>query len=209
MAHLTCVGHSRAQITRLLDDYAASGVRNILALGGDPPDDGDDDGEFAYASELVELIRDHPGGFCVGVAAHPEVHPRSADRGSDRRHLADKLRDADFAVTQFFFDHTEYERLVEELAALGCARPVIPGVMPFVSVAGLRRMSAMNGTAIPEWLERRLEGAADADVPEIGIATATELCERLLGSGAPGLHLYTLNRSTSVRRIWEALGPVR
>ena len=207
MAHLTCVGHSRQQIQRLLDDYAASGVRNILALGGDPPDDGDDTGDFTYAHELVGLIRDHPGGFCVGVAAHPEVHPRSPDRASDRRHLADKLREADFAVTQFFFRVEEYERLIEELAALGATKPVIPGVMPFVSVAGLRRMSAMNGTAIPPELERRLEGAADADVAEIGIATATELGEGLLAAGAPGLHLYTLNRSTSVRRIWEALGP--
>jgi len=208
MAHLTCVGHTRAQLVRLLDDYAASGVENILALGGDPPENGDDAGDFAYASELVELIAAHPADFSVGVAAHPEVHPRSRTRAADRRHLADKLRDADFAVTQFFFDAAEYERLVEELAALGCTRPVVPGVMPFVSVSGLRRMSAMNGTAIPAEIERRLEGVADADVPEVGIEVATGLCERLLAAGAPGVHLYTLNRSASVRRIWEALGPV-
>src|SRR5262245_31077136 len=100
MAHLTCVGHTRAEVDALLDQYAEAGVRNILALGGDPPADGSDPGgEFAYAIELVEIVRAHPAGFCVGVAAHPELHPRSPDRASDRRHLAAKLLMADFAIT--------------------------------------------------------------------------------------------------------------
>jgi len=111
-------------------------------------------------------------------------------------------------VTQFFFTLDDYRRLVDELAALGCHKPVIPGVMPFVSVPGLRRMAAMNGTVIPDELNARLEGASDADVGEIGVEVATELCMALLDAGAPGLHLYTLNRSGSVRRIWEALGPL-
>lgn len=208
MAHLTCVGHTRAEIAALLDDYARRGVANILALGGDPPADGSaPGGEFAYAIELVELIREHPGGFCVGVAAHPELHPRSGDRDSDRRNLAAKLALADFAVTQFFFGVEHYRRLVQELADLGCDKPVVPGVMPFVSVAGLRRMAAMNRTDIPSGLSLRLDLVADdpAAVAELGVETAAQLCADLTDAGAPGIHLYTLNRSASVRRIWEGL----
>src|SRR3954453_21775 len=104
MAHLPCVGHTRADIASLLDEYAANGVENVLALGGDPPADGSDPGgDFVYASELIELVRAHPAGFSIGVAAHPELHPRSPDRESDRRYLAAKLATADFGITQFFF----------------------------------------------------------------------------------------------------------
>ncbi len=150
MAHLTCVGHTRADIAALLDEYAANGVENILALGGDPPADGSQpDGDFAFASELVEVVRAHPAGFSIGVAAHPELHPRSQAAEDDRRHLAAKLELADFAVTQFFFDLDPYLRMVDELADLGCDKPVLPGVMPFINAAGVQRMAAMNGTAIP------------------------------------------------------------
>jgi len=208
MAHLTCVGHTRAEIAALLDEYARRGVGNILALGGDPPADGrPPGGDFAHAIELVEMIRDHPGGFCVGVAAHPELHPRSPDRDSDRRNLAAKLRLADFAVTQFFFDVEHYRRLVQELADLGCDQPVVAGVMPFVSVAGLRRMAEMNRTGIPSDLSLRLDLVAGdpAAVAELGVETAARLCADLIDARAPGIHLYTLNRSASVRRIWDSL----
>jgi methylenetetrahydrofolate reductase (NADH) len=209
MAHLTCVGHTRDEISRLLDQYAEAGVRNLLALGGDPAADGSHTrGDFTYAIELVEMCRAHPAGFCVGVAAHPEVHPRSPDRASDRRHLADKLLLADFAVTQFFFDTAVYLRLVEELADLGCHRPVVAGVMPFVSAAGLRRMAAMNGTRIPADLAARLERVADdpTAVAALGAEVATDLSRALVAAGAPGIHLYTLNRSGPVRTIWDNLG---
>jgi methylenetetrahydrofolate reductase (NADPH) len=209
MAHLTCVGHTRAEIAALLDDYARRGVHNILALGGDPPADGHDPGgEFSHASELVELVRDHPGGFSVGVAAHPELHPRSPDRQSDRRNLAAKLRAADFGITQFFFRTDDYARMLDDLGGLGCHRPVIPGIMPVVSVPGLRRMAAMNRTLIPSDLERALDRAGEdaRAVADVGVEVATRLCEDLLRAGAPGLHLYTLNRAASVRRIWENLG---
>jgi methylenetetrahydrofolate reductase (NADPH) len=208
MAHLTCVGHTRAEIAELLDGYAAGGVHNILALGGDPPEDGAGPrGDFRHAAELVSLIREHPARFAVGVAAHPEVHPRSADRASDRRHLAAKLRDADFAITQFFFTVEDYLRLVDELAALGCDRPVIPGVMPFVSASGLRRMSAMNRTAIPAELAARLDACADDEaVADVGIEVATDLSRALIEAGAPGVHLYTLNRAASVHRVRDNLG---
>jgi methylenetetrahydrofolate reductase (NADPH) len=208
MAHLTCVGHTRAEVDALLDEYASAGVRNILALGGDPPADGSDPGgEFTHAIELVEIVRAHPAGFCVGVAAHPELHPRSGDRASDRRHLADKLRLADFAITQFFFRVSDYRRMVEELAALGCDRPVLPGVMPFVSAAGLRRMAAMNRTTIPAEIDERLDAVADdpGAVEELGVEVTVRVCRDLMEAGAPGLHLYTLNRSASVRRVWEEL----
>ena len=192
MAHLTCVGHTHAEIVALLDDYSRRGVRNILALGGDPPADGSPPGgDFAHAIELVELIRAHPGGFCVGVAAHPELHPRSDDRDSDRRNLAAKLDLADFAVTQFFFDVDHYRRLVQDLADLGCDKPVVAGVMPFVSVAGLRRMAAMNRTDIPSDLSLRLDLVADdpAAVAELGVETAARLCADLSDAGAPGIQI--------------------
>jgi methylenetetrahydrofolate reductase (NADPH) len=210
MAHLTCSGHTRPQITDLLDEYAAGGVHNILALAGDPPTDGSDPGgDFTYALELVDLVRRHPGDFSVGVAAHPELHPRSAgDRPADRRHLATKLAAADFGITQFFFVADDYLRMVDELDQLGCTTPVLPGIMPAVNVAGLVRMATMNGSVVPADLLARLEAVADdADaVRDIGVEVATDLAARLLDAGAPGLHLYALNRSASVLRIVDALG---
>ncbi|HEY2999891.1 MAG TPA: methylenetetrahydrofolate reductase [Acidimicrobiales bacterium] len=210
MAHLTCSGHTRPQITDLLDEYAAGGVHNILALAGDPPTDGSDPGgDFTYALELVDLVRRHPGDFSVGVAAHPELHPRSAgDRPADRRHLATKLAAADFGITQFFFVADDYLRMVDELDHLGCTTPVLPGVMPAVNVAGLVRMATMNGSVVPADLLARLEAVAeDPDaVRDIGVEVATDLAARLLDAGAPGLHLYALNRSASVLRIVDALG---
>ena len=209
MPHLTCVGHTRADIAELLDHYASNGVENILALGGDPPADGSDPGgDYEHASELVAQVREHPAGFSVGVAAHPELHPRSRDRDSDRHHLAAKLEAADFAMTQFFFSVDDYLRLVDELAELGCDKPVVPGVMPIATVAGVRRMAGMNGSAIPDVLLERLlavEGQAE-EVRKIGVEVATELSAALLAEDVPGLHLYALNRSESVRQIYANLG---
>lgn len=209
MPHLTCVGHTRADIAELLDDYAAHGVENILALGGDPPADGSETGgEFEHACELVDQVREHPAGFAVGVAAHPELHPRSPDRESDRRHLAAKLESADFAMTQFFFAIEDYLSMVDELSALGCDKPVLPGVMPVISFKGLVRMAGMNGSVIPDTMFERLEAAVDDpdEIAKIGVDVATELGAALLAEDAPGLHLYALNRSASVRQIHVNLG---
>jgi len=208
MPHLTCVGHTRADIASLLDYYADNGIENILALGGDPPADGSDPGgDFTYATELIEIVRAHPAAFCVGVAAHPEVHPRSPDRATDRRLLASNLELADFAITQFSFLPEEQIRLRDELAALGCTTPVIPSVFPIVNVAGIKRMAAMNGSVIPQPLLERLDRAATPDeVMAIGVEAATEIAARLLEAGLPGLHLYPMNRSESIRRLYDNLG---
>lgn len=208
MPHLTCVGHTRAELVELLASYQAGGIENILALAGDPPADGSDPGgDFAYAAELVELVHE-VGDFGVGVAAFPEVHPRSADRASDRRLLAEKLAMADFGMTTFFFDAEHYRRMVDELAELGCETPVVPGVMPFVSVPGIRRMSKMNGTAIPDWLEAKLDGVdGDPDATRaLGVAVASDLVAELLEIGVPGVHLYAMNRAESIQELYANLG---
>jgi methylenetetrahydrofolate reductase (NADPH) len=211
MAHLTCVGHTQADIARLLDEYAEAGVRNILALAGDPPADGTEPGgDFRYAIELVELVRAHPAGFSIGVAAHPELHPRSRDRDDDRHHLARKLEVADFGITQFFFEPADYMQMVDELAAQGCTTPVLPGIMPpgVTGVGPLVRMATMNGSAVPAALVERLEAVADDPAARLDIAVevATDVCQRLIDAGAPGIHLYALNRSAAVLRITANLG---
>ena len=209
VAHLTCVGHTRGELVALLDEYAANGVENILALGGDPPADGSDPGgDFTYASELVALVREHPGGFGVGVAAHPEVHPRSSDRAGDRERLARKLEAADYGITQFFFDAADYLRMVDELDSLGCTTPVIPSVMPLISAAGIRRMAGMNGSKIPASLDAELDrrGSDAQAILDLGVEVATDLCRQLLDQDVPGLHLYAMNRSESVRQIYANLG---
>ena len=209
MAHLTCVGHSRDQLTTLRDEYQAAGVQNILALAGDaPPDDPDavERGDLHRAIELVELVR-AAGDFSIGVAAHPEGHPRSPDLYSDRRHLADKLNAADFAITQFFFEPQPYLRLVEGLSAFGCDKPVVPGIMPVTNLGQVTRFAELAGAAFPAHLAARFEALADDPeaVRALGVELAVDLCQRLLDEGVPGLHFYTLNRSTATREIARAL----
>src|SRR5215213_896674 len=150
MAHLTCQGHTRAEIAEILDDYRSAGVENILALGGDPPTDPADarPSDYSYAAELVAHVAESDG-FSVGVAAHPEIHPRSPNRAVDRQRLAEKLQVADFAITQFFFDAEHYVRLMDELTALGCTKPVIPGIMPVTNASQVQRMATMSGAAFP------------------------------------------------------------
>ena len=203
MAHLTCAGHRREEIAQILTSYHAAGIENILALGGDQPEDQADvrPSEYGFAAELVDDVR-AAGPFSVGVAAHPELHPRSPSREDDRRHLAAKLRQADFAITQFFFDPHHYLRLIDELAALGVTKPVLPGIMPVTNKGQVVRMAELSGAAFPSWLAERLEPVTDPDeVRRIGVDAATELCAQLLEAGAPGLHFYTLNRSTATREI--------
>jgi methylenetetrahydrofolate reductase (NADPH) len=208
MAHLICVGHRRDEMRDLLKNYADAGVTNVMALGGDLPEDPSfATSDFTYALELVELVRE-VGEFCVGVGAHPQGHPRSKDLASDRKHLARKLEAADFAVTQFFFEPEDWVRLVAELAELGVEKPVLPGIMPVTTLSGVVRMASM-GANVPASLVARLEGAhLRGGAPAVraeGVLAATELCAQLLEAGVPGLHFYTLNRSTATREIYHAL----
>lgn len=207
MPHLTCVGHTRTELVALVESYRDAGIENILALFGDPPADGSDPGgDFAYATELMELVRG-VGDFSVAVAAFPEIHPRSPNREHDRKFLAEKLAVADFGMSQFFFDADHYRRLLDELADLGCETPVLPGVMPFINVAGTRRMAAMNGTHIPDSLQERMD-AVDGD-PEatrrLGVAVAADLVAELLEMGVPGVHLYAMNRAESIQEVYDHL----
>jgi len=207
MAHLTCQGHVRAEIREILNDYAADGVENILALGGDVPTDGEPaPSDYTYASDLLEdVVAD--GRFSVGIAAHPELHPRSPDRATDRKFLAAKLSRADFAITQFFFDLDVYVQMVNELADLGVTKPVLPGIMPVTNKNQIRRMAELSGAAFPAWLAERLDRTDDAEeIRRIGVDAATELCQGLLDAGAPGLHFYTMNRSTATSEIYANLG---
>ena len=160
MAHLTCAGHTRDDIRAILTDYRAEGVENILALGGDLPADGETESDYLFSMELVDDVREF-GGFSVGVAAHPELHPRSPDRGTDRQHLANKLAAADFAITQFFFDIEHYLVMIDELASLGVTKPVLPGIMPISNLGQITRMAHMSGAEVPGWVIEAMEKAGD------------------------------------------------
>ena len=208
MAHLCCAGHLEDELRAILGRYRDAGVENILALRGDPPAELNlPAGDLAHAVDLVEMAREI-GSFSIGVAAHPEGHPASPDVASDRRHLAAKLAAADFAVTQFFFQADDYRRLVDDLRALGVDRPVVPGIMPVTNLSQVARFAALSGAEFPADLAARLEAVADdpAEVRRIGVEVASELCRDLLEAGAPGLHFYTLNRSTATREIFANLG---
>ncbi len=208
MAHLCCAGHTRAELEGILEKYRDAGIENVLALRGDPPPDlGLPPGDLAHAVELVRLVRE-VGPFSVGAAAHPEGHPTCPDRTTDRKHQAAKLAEADFGVTQFFFDLDDYRRLIEDLAHLGVHTPVIPGIMPVTNVSQIERFAQLSGAAFPAWLADRLRDVADDPeaVRKVGVEVATELCQGLLDAGAPGLHFYTLNRSVATREIWANLG---
>jgi methylenetetrahydrofolate reductase (NADPH) len=209
MAHLTCVAHTRFELGEVMGGFRALGLENLLALGGDPLPADETHAELRYASELVELGR-RLGFPSIGVAAHPAGHPRSPDIVSDRRRLAEKLEIADFAITQFFFKREEYERLRDEVAALGVRKPIIAGIMPITSLSSVQRMAELSGYAVPDDIVRRVTAGGDdrEEIRKRGIAVASELCRELLEAGVPGLHFYTLNFSKATREIYTRLGLV-
>jgi len=215
MAHLTAVNHTRDELADILTRYLSAEVANVLCLRGDPPRDAEEARwELERANDLVELAREIGGDrFAIGVAAHPEGHPLATDLIADRDHLATKLGLADFGVTQFFFRTSDYLRMVEDLADRGCDTPVIAGIMPITNVRQIQRFAELSGAEVPRELTDRLLAVEDdpAEVRRIGVEVATQLCQDLLDAGVPGLHFYTLNRSTATREIHANLGlsPVR
>jgi methylenetetrahydrofolate reductase (NADPH) len=213
VAHLTCVGASQAELRQVIGSYADAGVGTVLALRGDPPGgpgqpwtrrpDGLD-----HAVDLVRLLRE-VSSFSIGVAAFPDKHPESIDVDQDARVLVEKAETgADFAVTQFFFEADTYFRMVDRVAALGCDLPIIPGIMPLTNIRQIERFAQLGGTSLPDWLLARLEPVADdpVGVRRVGVEVASELSRRLLDGGAPGLHFYTLNRSTATLEVFADLG---
>lgn len=214
LPHLTCIGAERARITNFLDELARVGVDNVLALRGDPPKEKSADwhcGFYKHASDLVRFVRNVRPEMGIGVAAYPSPHPESRSFDEDRRYTAQKLAcGADFAITQLFFDVREYESLVNNLRERGINLPVIPGILPIQSFHSLRRVLALCGANIPGKLYLELEeansrGGAEA-VREAGLAFALRQIQALLDFGAPGIHLYTLNKRGLCKRIAEETG---
>lgn len=213
LAHLTCVGSTKAELQAIVSEFASLGIHNILALRGDPVAGPGTEwvstpNGFDYASQLVEMLS-QMNNFSIGVAAFPEKHPESDSLELDAQVLLQKQKaGADFAITNLFFEANHYFDLVDRLRAIGCTLPVIPGIMPLTNVNQIDRFTKLSGAVFPSDLKAKFESiAGDANaVVQLGIDAATNLCQELLSGGAPGIHMYTLNRATSTIAIFENLG---
>jgi methylenetetrahydrofolate reductase (NADPH) len=208
--HLSCIGSTRENIRDILATYKAHGIRHIVALRGDLPSGMADPGEFRYANELVAFIRQETGDwFHIEVAAYPEFHPQAKSAQDDL--LAFKRKcdaGANAAITQYFYNADAYFRFVDDCDALGVNIPIVPGIMPITNSTQLMRFSDACGAEIPRWIRKRLEGMGD-DLDAIrafGLDVVTDLCDRLLQGGAPGLHFYTLNQAGACSTLWQRLG---
>ncbi len=207
--HLSCVGATRASITELLEHWRSRGVRRLVALRGDLPSGMVDAGEFRYASDLVEFVRAQTGDwFHIEVAAYPETHPQAASPEADLKAFATKVAaGADTAITQYFFNADAYFRFVDAVRAMGVTVPIVPGIMPITNFTQLARFSDACGAEIPRWIRLRLAAYGDdlASLRAFGHDVVVAMCDRLLASGAPGIHFYTLNQAGPSRSIWEAV----
>lgn len=208
--HLSCVGSSKESIRSIVQNYKDHGIRHIVALRGDIPSGMGDFGEFRYANELVSFLRDEFGDwFHIEVAAYPEFHPQAQSAEADIRNFVNKVRaGADSAITQYFFNADAYFRFVDEVNARGVSIPIVPGIMPIQNFSQLARFSDMCGAEIPRWLRLRLQAFGDdtASIRAFGLDFVTELSDRVLAGGAPGLHFYTLNAAGAVSTVCQRLG---
>lgn len=207
--HVSCMAQSRELLREFLDSYQAQGVENLVVLRGDRPDGMAGPGPFQYANELVSFVREEFGDhFHIGVACYPEFHPESDSPQSELHYFKHKVEaGADSAITQYFYNPDSYFRFVDDCRRLGIEIPITPGIMPITNYKQLARFSDLCGAEIPQWLRRRLEGYGEdgASIRELGLDVVTSLCERLLAGGAPGLHIFTLNRANAVMRLWQRL----
>jgi len=207
--HLSCVGSSKEQIRKMLLEYKNNGINRIVALRGDLPSGMRDIGEFHYANELVEFIRQETGDhFQIEVAAYPEIHPQASNYQSDIENFVKKINaGADRALTQYFYNPDAYFHFVDSLAKVGIDTPVVPGIMPITNFINLARFSDGTGAEIPRWLRKRLEGYGDDtdSIQKIGLEFVTKMCDQLLEGGAPGLHFYSMNKVEPNKTIWKAL----
>jgi methylenetetrahydrofolate reductase (NADPH) len=208
--HLSCIGSRRDNIAALLDQFKAAGIRRLVCLRGDLPSGMAVAGEFRYAADLVRFVRERTGDwFHIEVAAYPEFHPQARRPADDLRHFREKIEaGANSAITQYFYNADAYVHFVESVEAMGVDVAVVPGVMPINNFAQLARFSDACGAEIPRWIRLRLESFGDdtASIKSFGLDVVTELCDRLLGEGAPGLHFYTLNQAGPSTTIWQRLG---
>lgn len=212
--HLSCVGDSTQQLRELLGLYKSSGINRIVALRGDLPSGmGMASGELRYANELVEFIRHETGDhFHIEIAAYPEVHPQAGSFEDDLANFVRKAKaGADSAITQYFFNADCYFYFVERVRKLGVNTPIIPGIMPITNYSKLARFSDACGTEIPRWIRKQLESYGDdmTSIQAFGEQVITEMCEKLLAGGAPGLHFYTLNQAEPSLAIWDNLNSTR
>lgn len=207
--HLSCIGSTRESIRRILQEYRDNDIRRIVALRGDMPSGMGSPGEFRYANELVEFIRSETGDhFHVEVAAYPEFHPQAPSAQADLDNFKRKVdAGADAAITQYFFNPDAYFRFIDDCEKRGVDLPIMPGIMPITNYSQLARFSDMCGAEIPRWIRKRLEGYGDdiVAIRAFGHDVVTELCQRLLDAGAPGLHFYTMNQAAPTQAIWREL----
>ncbi|MEW6415042.1 MAG: methylenetetrahydrofolate reductase [NAD(P)H] [Pseudomonadota bacterium] len=208
--HLSCIGSTRESIRDILEAYRNQGIRHLVALRGDLPSGSMDVGEFQYANELVAFIRAETGDwFHIEVAAYPEIHPQARSWTDDLANFKRKVdAGADSAITQYFFNADAYFRFVDETRAMGVGIPIVPGIMPIGNYVQLARFSDACGAEIPRWLRKKLESYGDdlASIRAFGLDVVTDLCDRLLAGGAPGLHFYTMNQAGPTTTIWQRLG---